>query len=81
MANNWLLQEHSPNLQLLPAITEHWHKDNVTHVLPKQVVKGDRYPFDSYLASSKSVSEYCAQMVKFRSSLASGIQMKTHQWG
>lgn len=40
-----------------------------------------RYPFDSYLASSKSVSEYCARMVKFRSSLTSGIQMKTHQWG
>lgn len=79
MANNWLLQERSPNLQLLPAISEHWHKDNVTHVLPKQVIK--LYPFNSYLASGKNMSEYCAQMVKFRSSLTSGIQMKTYQWG
>lgn len=39
-----------------------------------------RFPFDSYQASSKSMSEYYAQMVKFRSSLASGIEMKTHQW-
>lgn len=38
MANTCLLQEHSPNLQLLPAITEHRHKDTVTQVLPRQVV-------------------------------------------
>lgn len=40
-----------------------------------------RYPFYSYLASSKSVSKYRAQVVKFRPSLATGVKMKTHQWG
>lgn len=39
MANNWLLEELSPDLQLLPAITNYWHKHNVTHVSPKQAVK------------------------------------------